>query len=219
MGETRPAPHYSAERSYMRPVRRSAASARDYCTGWEHARAGRMPTDQCLLRLATSRRDAPPRRSGRRRSAPAKDRVRSDPPPDHMRLTGSHLRAVLERRSTVRCPRHLPNPRMPLHALDPERRIEVLPASVETGDELSECGKKRALLLCGQSVPIAPKRREHLTRRHPAAWSARPAPLGAPHHWHSWSRGLRHGRCQPPAPWSATHASRTKPGQHRSGQR
>jgi len=38
---------------------------------------------------------------------------------------------------------------MPLHTLDPERRTERLPASVQTGNELSECGKESALLLRG----------------------------------------------------------------------
>jgi hypothetical protein len=53
----------------------------------------------------------------------------------------------------------------------------------DISDELHKRFAERSLLLLGQSVPIAPERREDFTRRHRAASSARPGPLGTRHRY------------------------------------
>lgn len=70
---------------------------------------------------------------------------------------------------------------MTLHPLDPQTRMEALASIGDVSDELHERLAEGSLLLRGESVPIAPERREDFTSRHRAASSARPGPPGTPH--------------------------------------
>src|ERR1035441_4610684 len=125
-----------------------------------------------------------------------------DAPPNDMRLTRPNLAAVLEGRTTVQRPCHLPHAGVPLHPLHPQARTKALTAAGKVGDELRYRLAECPLLLRGEPVPVTPERREDFTRRH---HSASPAP----------PRGHRRPRAHAPA----TRASRTTPARRRCDRR
>jgi hypothetical protein len=82
------------------------------------------------------------------RSRSAKDCVSANAPPHHVWIAGSDLLPILEGRSAIRRPTHLPHPRMALYALDTKARAEVTTAR-EVGNELCHRLAEGALLLRG----------------------------------------------------------------------
>lgn len=71
----------------------------------------------------------------------------TDAPPDDVRLVGVDFIAVLEGRAAVIGPGHLPDSRMPLHALYAKARMKALLALSKISDELRHGGAELALLL------------------------------------------------------------------------
>lgn len=54
----------------------------------------------------------------------------------------ANLRAVLEGRTAIRRPSHLPHPRMALHPLDAQTRMEALAPVGDINDELTSASRK-----------------------------------------------------------------------------
>jgi hypothetical protein len=90
-------------------------------------------------------------------SGSAKNRVRSDPPPDDVRLAGLNLDTVGKGRTTVRRPRQLPHTRMVLNALDAQPRAKSLAGAGQVSDELGDGLPEDSLLLWRQPIPVAPE--------------------------------------------------------------
>jgi len=74
----------------------------------------------------------------------------SDSPPDDARLPGDYLSSIRERRAPIRCPSHLPDTRLALHALHSQLRRERLAA--QAGDEKAERAQERPTLLRSESL-------------------------------------------------------------------
>jgi hypothetical protein len=80
-------------------------------------------------------------------SRATEDGVGSDSPPDDVRLAYMDLIAILKGRTAIRCPTHLPDAGVTLHALDSEARVEALLGLFQIGDELLESSQECSLLL------------------------------------------------------------------------
>jgi len=72
--------------------------------------------------------------------------------PDHMRLAGDDLRAVLKRGAAIGRPAHLPNAGASLDAFDSETRVKLL--ARDTTDEEVKRGEKRGTLASIEGCPV-----------------------------------------------------------------
>jgi hypothetical protein len=87
-----------------------------------------------------------------------------DPSPDHMRLAGDDLVAVLKCGAAIGRPAHLPNANAPLHAFDPEAGVEVLHGDTE--DEELQRGEKRCSLVWLEGCPVPQEPGKLVVGRH-----------------------------------------------------
>jgi hypothetical protein len=84
-----------------------------------------------------------------------------DAPPDDVCLARVHLCAVLEGRSAIRSPSHLPHPKMALHPLDAQTRREALTSVGDISYELHKRFAERSLPVAGS---VGPKSRQNDAR-------------------------------------------------------
>lgn len=92
------------------------------------------------------------------------DLVRADPAPDHVRIAGADLVAVVERRTAVGRPGDLPDAGVALDALDAQRGVDA--ARPEAGDQAPHRSLPRCLLRLRQPSVVTSKTRDRLEGRH-----------------------------------------------------
>jgi hypothetical protein len=96
----------------------------------------------------------------------AKHRVRANPTPAHVRFSGHDLRAILERRTSVRGERDLPDTGHALDAMNAQCRRKYRWILLECRDEHREHRHKCLLQLARQSTELPVEASKPLERRH-----------------------------------------------------